>query len=144
VSSSWRTRIIAAPGNTAHVIDEGGPPHEEFGWGSGKFQSVDDYVGARPEVARAILARVRAAIRKSLPGAEETISYNISAYKLRGSRVIYFAAWKKHFSLDPASASLIGFSRTISPRRRSARARSAFRSPGLFPSGCSDKSQNIE
>ena len=72
-----------------------------------KFQSVDEYIGAQPEPVHAILERVRAAIRKALPGAEETISYNMPTYTLRGNFIIHFAAWKRHFSIYPASAKLI-------------------------------------
>jgi len=74
-----------------------------------RFKSVDDYIGVQPEGARAVLERVRDAIRKALPAAEETISYNMPTYKLGGGAVIHFAAWKKHFSLYPASAKLIRF-----------------------------------
>src|SRR5271170_6634896 len=72
-----------------------------------KFQSVDEYIAAQREPAHAILERVRAAIRKALPGAEETISYNMPTYTLRGNFIIHFAAWKRHFSIYPASAKLI-------------------------------------
>ena len=41
------------------------------------FTSVDQYIAAQPEATRPILERVRAIIRKTLPGAEETISYQI-------------------------------------------------------------------
>ena len=74
-----------------------------------KFKSVDDYIGAQSKSARAVLKRVRAAVREALPGAVETISYNIPTYKLRGDVVIYFAVWKRHYSLYPASANLIRF-----------------------------------
>ncbi len=74
-----------------------------------KFGSVDEYIAAQPESARSTLGRVRSTIRKALPGADETISYNIPAYKSHGAVVIYFAAWKRHFSLYPASAKLIRF-----------------------------------
>jgi uncharacterized protein YdhG (YjbR/CyaY superfamily) len=74
-----------------------------------KFQSVDDYIGAQAEAARAVLVQVRGAIRAAVPGAEETISYNIPAYRLHDGMVIYFAAWKKHFSLYPASPRLVTF-----------------------------------
>jgi uncharacterized protein YdhG (YjbR/CyaY superfamily) len=74
-----------------------------------KFQSVDGYIAAQPEAARAVLERVRAAIRKALPSADETIAYNMPTYKLGGGAVIHFAAWKKHFSLYPASAKLLRF-----------------------------------
>lgn len=76
-----------------------------------KFTSVDDYIGAQPESAHAFLEQVRAAIVKALPAAEETISYNMPTYKLRGTTIIHFAAWKMHFSLYPASAELIKFFR---------------------------------
>ena len=54
-----------------------------------------------------ILKRVRGAIRKAVPGAEEVISYKIPTYKLHGGPVLYFAGWKKHYSLYPATADLL-------------------------------------
>lgn len=71
------------------------------------FRSVDEYIATHPADAQVILQRVRSTIRKALPGAEESISYQIPTYKLHGGYVIYFAAWKKHFSLYPASAHLV-------------------------------------
>ena len=35
------------------------------------------------------------------------ISYQIPAYKLQGAAVIYFAGWKEHYSLYPASDRLV-------------------------------------
>jgi uncharacterized protein YdhG (YjbR/CyaY superfamily) len=69
--------------------------------------TVDDYLAAQPAATRAVLERVRAAIRKAVPAAEECISYRIPAYKLPGGTVIYFAGWKTHFSLYPASARIV-------------------------------------
>lgn len=63
---------------------------------------MDDYIAAQPEAAQIALRRVRSAIREALPGAEEVISYKIPAYKLQGGVVVYFAAWKQHYSLYPA------------------------------------------
>jgi uncharacterized protein YdhG (YjbR/CyaY superfamily) len=71
------------------------------------FRSVDDYIASQPEATQATLKRVRSIIRKALPGAEEAISYQIPAYKLRGQAVVYFAGWKQHYSLYPASAPLV-------------------------------------
>jgi len=71
------------------------------------FKSVDDYIKTHPEEVQAILQRVRKAIRKALPGAQEVISYQIPAYKLHGSRVVYFAGWKQHYSLYPANDHLV-------------------------------------
>ena len=72
-----------------------------------RIATVDEYIASQPATVRGILARVRGAIRKGVPRAEETISYKIPAYKLNGTVVLYFAGWKKHYSLYPADASLI-------------------------------------
>ena len=66
-------------------------------------KSVDEYLAAQPEAMQRILERVRRTIRKALPGAEEAISYGIPAYKLHGRAVLYFAGWKKHYSLYPCT-----------------------------------------
>jgi uncharacterized protein YdhG (YjbR/CyaY superfamily) len=71
-----------------------------------RYRSVSDYIEAQPGPARSILRRVRAAIRKALPRAEEGISYQIPAYKVGGRAVVYFAGWTTHYSVYPATASL--------------------------------------
>jgi uncharacterized protein YdhG (YjbR/CyaY superfamily) len=72
-----------------------------------KFRSVDEYILSQPEGVRETLERVRGAIRKALPAAEETISYHMPVYKMNGAAVIYFASWKKHYSIYPATRKLI-------------------------------------
>jgi uncharacterized protein YdhG (YjbR/CyaY superfamily) len=71
------------------------------------FQSVDEYIASQPEAAQGVLQRVRSTICKALPGAEEVISYQIPAYKLHGGRVLYFAGWKQHYSLYPATGNIV-------------------------------------
>jgi uncharacterized protein YdhG (YjbR/CyaY superfamily) len=68
-----------------------------------EFGSVDEYIAAQSETARGTLERVRNIIRKALPATEEAISYQIPAYRMDGGWVIYFAGWKKHFSIYPVS-----------------------------------------
>ncbi len=70
-------------------------------------KSVDDYIVAQPVAVRAILSRVRSAIREAVPSAEEVISYKIPTYKLRGNPVIYFAGWKQYYSLYPVGPRII-------------------------------------
>ena len=71
------------------------------------FQSVDQYIASQPETVRVLLTEVRNAIRKAVPAAEEGISYQIPAYKLPGGPVLYFAGWKQHYSIYPASAKIV-------------------------------------
>jgi len=68
-----------------------------------KVGAVDAYIEKQPVEARAVLQRVRRIIRKALPGAEEGISYQIPSYKLHGRSVVYFAGWKRHWSLYPVT-----------------------------------------
>ena len=71
------------------------------------FQSVDEYIAAQPASAQPILKQVRRAIRQALPGAEEVISYGIPTYRLHGTYVVYFAGWKNHYSVYPATRLLV-------------------------------------
>ena len=71
------------------------------------WKSVDQYIECQPGAVQGILARVRGAIRKAVPQADETISYRIPAYMLHGRPVLYFAAWKRHFSLYPATGRVV-------------------------------------
>ena len=80
------------------------------------FKSVDEYIAAQPEAVQGILERVRTTIRKAVPRAEEVISYKIPTYKLNGGPVLYFAGWKQHYSLYPASAHLVAaFKEELAP-----------------------------
>ncbi|MGA9626482.1 MAG: DUF1801 domain-containing protein [Bryobacteraceae bacterium] len=71
------------------------------------FKSVDEYIASQPEAVQSILRRVRSTIREALPGAGEAISYMIPTYKLHGGAVLYFAAWKQHYSIYPASERVV-------------------------------------
>ena len=81
-----------------------------------KSTSVAEYIASQPPQARAVLRKVRAAMRKALPKAEEVISYQIPAYKLDGRVVIYFAGWKEHYSIYPAQRRLVAaFKERLAP-----------------------------
>ena len=76
------------------------------------FKSVDEYIASQPEAAQSVLECVRETIRKTVPRAEEMISYNIPTYKIDSEPVIYFAGWKQHYSLYPVSDHLVAACRT--------------------------------
>ena len=75
--------------------------------GKTDFKSVDEYIAAQPDAVQTILGRVRSAIRKAMPGADEVISYEIPTYKLNGRAMLHFAGWKQHYSLYPAGERLV-------------------------------------
>jgi uncharacterized protein YdhG (YjbR/CyaY superfamily) len=78
--------------------------------------SVEEYISAQPEELQEALKRVRSAIRKAVPEAEEVISYKMPTYKLGGSRVLYFAGWKRHYALYAATHGVVAaFKRELAP-----------------------------
>jgi uncharacterized protein YdhG (YjbR/CyaY superfamily) len=62
---------------------------------------IDDYISAFPDQAKKALNEVRAAIRKAVPHAEETISYSMPCFKMNGTYLIYFAGYKHHIGIYP-------------------------------------------
>ena len=80
------------------------------------FKSVDEYIASQPDAVQTVLRRLRSAMRKALPRAEEVISYQIPAYRLHGSTVLHFAGWKKHYSIYPATDGLVAaFKNDLAP-----------------------------
>lgn len=65
-------------------------------------KNIDEYIGNFPPDVQKILEKIRALIKKTARGAEESISYGIPAFKQAGNVVLYFAAFKKHVSVYPA------------------------------------------
>jgi uncharacterized protein YdhG (YjbR/CyaY superfamily) len=72
-----------------------------------EFKTVDEYIAAQPNDVRAALSRVRRAIRKALPHADEVISYNMPTYTSNGGALLHFAGWKTHFALYAASKAIV-------------------------------------
>jgi uncharacterized protein YdhG (YjbR/CyaY superfamily) len=83
-------------------------------------KSVAEYIASKPAATRVVLERVRRAIRKAVPKAEEGLSYQIPVFTLDGVPVLYFAGWKAHYSIYPASDELVAaFRNELAPYDRS-------------------------
>jgi uncharacterized protein YdhG (YjbR/CyaY superfamily) len=77
-------------------------------------RTVDEYIaGFAPDV-QALLERLRQTVIAAAPGAEETISYRIPAFRLNGM-LIYFAAFKKHIGLYPPVRGDASLMRAVNP-----------------------------
>ncbi|MEO5893072.1 MAG: DUF1801 domain-containing protein [Ferruginibacter sp.] len=63
--------------------------------------TIDGYIAEFPKPAQIALEEIRAAIKKEVPEAEETISYSIPTFKLNGQYLVYFAAYKNHIGFYP-------------------------------------------
>jgi uncharacterized protein YdhG (YjbR/CyaY superfamily) len=65
-----------------------------------RFITIDDYLVLVSPEAKLILEEIRQLIHLKLPNAQETISYQMPAFKL-GRTFIYFAAFRKHIGVYP-------------------------------------------
>lgn len=73
---------------------------------------VDAYIAGFPKTTQARLRKIRAAIRKEAPEAEEGIGYQIPAYKFHGP-LVYFAGYEGHIGFYPGAAGIANFKREI-------------------------------
>jgi uncharacterized protein YdhG (YjbR/CyaY superfamily) len=83
-----------------------------------KFKSIDEYVATFPKNVQIILEELRQAIKEAAPQAEETISYQMPAFKLKGN-LVWFAAFKNHIGFYPTSSAIEAFKEKLSSYQRS-------------------------
>ena len=57
------------------------------------FKSIDEYMAQQPDSNKTILQKIRQTIKEMVPEAEETISYQMPAFKYFGV-LVYFAGFK--------------------------------------------------
>jgi uncharacterized protein YdhG (YjbR/CyaY superfamily) len=68
---------------------------------------VERYLAALPIDRRHALEEIREAIRSMAPEAVEAIAYSMPAFRSRsGTFLMSYAAYKRHFSLFPASGAM--------------------------------------
>jgi len=68
-----------------------------------KAKTVEEYLDALDPTYRAELERIRALVKRLVPDAEESISYNMPTLKYKTRPLVYFTASKKHLSFYPSS-----------------------------------------
>jgi uncharacterized protein YdhG (YjbR/CyaY superfamily) len=66
--------------------------------------SIDAYLDTLPPDRRRAMEQIRAAIQRAAPEASETIAYKMPAFRSHGGQfLVSFDAYKRHYSLFPAS-----------------------------------------
>lgn len=61
-----------------------------------KIDSVEQYILSFPKEVQDLLYAMREIIKKTVPLAEESMSYGMPAYKYLGKPLVYFAGNKNH------------------------------------------------
>ncbi len=67
-----------------------------------KAKDIDEYIADFPVDVQLLLQKVRTAIRKAAPKAEEAIKYQMPTFVLNGN-LIHFAGYKNHIGIYPGS-----------------------------------------
>ena len=80
----------------------------------GTFSTVDEYIALHPPSVRVGLELLRKTIKTAAPEAEELISYQMPAYKLKGM-LAFFSAAKKHYGFYPTPGPIIAFREKLKP-----------------------------
>jgi uncharacterized protein YdhG (YjbR/CyaY superfamily) len=61
-------------------------------------KNIDAYIESQPENVRDVLRLLRQTVKKTVPEAEELISYNMPAFRYHGM-LIWFATFNNHYSI---------------------------------------------
>ncbi len=76
-------------------------------------KDIDGYIAGFPPQVQEIQGKIMETIRKAAPDAEETISYQMPAFTLKGN-LVYFAAFKKHIGFYPRTTAIAKFKKELS------------------------------
>jgi len=60
------------------------------------LENVDQYIANFPPDVQERLQQIRSLILKTAPEAQESISYAMPGYKVKGKPLVYFAGYKNH------------------------------------------------
>jgi uncharacterized protein YdhG (YjbR/CyaY superfamily) len=82
------------------------------------FQTIDQYIATFPPNIQTILQQIRQTIHEAAPEAEQTISYQMPAFKQNGV-LVYFAAFKDHISFFPTGSGVEAFKDKLSSYKTS-------------------------
>jgi uncharacterized protein YdhG (YjbR/CyaY superfamily) len=75
--------------------------------------SITKYINAAPKETRKKLREIRACIRKSSPGAKESLKYGMPAFSHRRI-LVAFAACKNHIGFYPTPSAVTAFAKDLS------------------------------
>ena len=82
-----------------------------------RFSTIDAYIATFSKDTQDILTTLRATIRAAAPDAQETISYQVPTFTLKGT-LVQFAAHTHHIGFYPAPSGIAAFQDELSAYKR--------------------------
>lgn len=76
-------------------------------------KNTDEHIAGFPSPVKERLEKLRAAIKKAAPKAEELISYGIPTFKQNGN-LVHFAGYKNHIGFYPGAGGIEAFKKELS------------------------------
>ena len=76
-------------------------------------KTIAEYIAAFPDEIQEILEKIRMTIRQAAPEAQETVSYQMPTFTLKGI-LVHFAAHKKHIGFYPTPTGIEKFKKELS------------------------------
>lgn len=75
--------------------------------------NIGEYIAGFPHDVQEILEKIRMAIRKAAPDAEETSKYQMPTFTLKGN-LVFFGAFKQHIGFYPRATGNEEFKKELS------------------------------
>jgi uncharacterized protein YdhG (YjbR/CyaY superfamily) len=79
-----------------------------------QYSTIDEYIASFPPDVQQKLREMRTVIRRAAPDAEEAIRYGIPTFRLDGSNLVHFAAFKNHIGFYPTPSVIEKFRKELS------------------------------
>jgi len=79
-----------------------------------QLRTVDEYIMSFPANVRPVLQKLRETVHEAAPEAEETISYQMPAFRQNGV-LVYFGGFKNHIGFYPTPSGTENFQQELSP-----------------------------
>lgn len=81
--------------------------------------SIDAYIAASPEENRTRLNEIRDLILQTVSQVQETISWGMPTFKLRGKNLVHFATHKHHLGFYPGEEPIVAFKERLADYKTS-------------------------
>jgi uncharacterized protein YdhG (YjbR/CyaY superfamily) len=81
-------------------------------------KTIEEYIALQPPEVQPLLQAIRRTIQQAAPDAEETVSYQMPAFK-QGKILVWFGAFKTHISIFPKASVVDAFKKKLTSYKTS-------------------------